>query len=327
MKQIRIGLIGFGLWVRNSYLPALQYDNRTIITAVTAATENTRRLAHKLLGDKVIIFQSYEELLNYSELDAVMIAVPDRIHHLALSAAIDAGIPVFYEPPIADTRDHILSMINCLVNAPQISFADLELGYHPVIARSVQLIAQNAIGLLHNVAISLNANWGANGDSDICLLDHMACWYIDLLNHIIGSMPERVLVLDGYGNTGRKQTISTGIFDYSGIWGILKANITSSAGLSLNIEITGDKGEIDINFMTGELLYRSVLQPDWKLEICTPLQPYAEWPGVREAVSAFLDAVITPTAHRGNASTVAKLSLIGLALEKSKDTRDWVTIL
>ncbi|MFR9232779.1 MAG: hypothetical protein ACLVLH_07075 [Eisenbergiella massiliensis] len=39
-RKIKIGLIGFGSWVRRAHLPALEYDGRAIITAAAAATEN-----------------------------------------------------------------------------------------------------------------------------------------------------------------------------------------------------------------------------------------------------------------------------------------------
>lgn len=38
-RKIKIGLIGFGSWVRRAHLPALEYDGRAIITAAAAATE------------------------------------------------------------------------------------------------------------------------------------------------------------------------------------------------------------------------------------------------------------------------------------------------
>jgi predicted dehydrogenase len=326
MSKIRIGLIGFGSWTKNAYLPALQNNNHAVITAVTALTEKTRQYAHEVLGDEVTVFDNYETLLSQAEIDAVMVAVPDKMHQAVLYAAINADIPVFYEPPIADTRHKMQFMMEELFTAP-LTFANLELGYHPVIDRAIHLINAKTIGLLHNVTITLHADWGVQGDSDICLMNRMSAWYVDVLNRIIGSIPKRVLVLDGYGNSGRTQSISTGIFDYNGIWGVFKANVYSPEGLSLNIEITGDKGDIYIDFFTGELKIRSLEHPDWTVEFVTPLKPYASWPGVHESISTFIDAVINKEPHHGNAREVIKLNQIGLAMDESKDSGNWVTII
>ena len=84
-RKIKIGLIGFGSWVRRAHLPALEYDGRAIITAAAAATEKTRQEIRRTLGEEIRLFGSYGELLEKSDTDAVMIAVPDEVHEEALS--------------------------------------------------------------------------------------------------------------------------------------------------------------------------------------------------------------------------------------------------
>lgn len=326
MEKLRMGLIGFGSWGKEAYLPALHYDGRAVVTAVTAATEKTRRYAQQALGDAVEVFDSYEELLRRAQIDAVMIAVPDEAHQAALSAAIDSGIAVFYEPPVSHLREQIPVMINRLLAAPQVTFAHLELCFHPGIARAIQLIESDAIGSLQNVTVTLHADWGASKDSDLCLMNRMSCWYVDVLDRITGSVPKRVLVLDGHGGSGRMQAVSTGIYDYNGIWGIFKANVSSPEGVSITIEMVGSKGDICLNYFTDELRYRSLQHREWAIEHCSPLKPHADWPAVRETISAFLDAVIRREPGRGNAKNVAQLNLIGLAADKSKDTGCWVDI-
>jgi Predicted dehydrogenases and related proteins len=325
MKKLKIGLIGFGSWTRNAYLPALQLDGRAEISAITAASEQTRKKAKLIFGEKVEIYDHYETLLQNTELDAVMIAVPDAMHQTILMAAIASGIPVFYEPPIAITREQLPAMIEQLLRARQVTFADLELGFHPMIMKAIEMIKNKKIGNLHNVTISLNANWG-NTVSDMCLIDRMTCWYVEVLNRIMGAIPDRVLILDGYGSEGRMQTISEGIYDYSGIYGVFKANINSPEELSLQIEILGDQGKIEMDYFKGELQYCSLQQKEPLMETCSPLVPIADWPGVRETVSAFLDCILNKEPVVGNAKKVAQLNLIGLAAEESKDTKNWATI-
>lgn len=326
MSKLRIGLIGFGAWTKNAYLPALKHDGRAIITAVTASSEKTRQSAQQLLGDDVAVYESYEELLREAKPDVVMIAVPDSVHQAALTAAIEAGIPVFYEPPISDTREQIPVMIDRLLHATQVTCAHLELCFHPGIAYAVNLIKNETIGSLYSVTITLNANWGCPGDADLCLIDRISSWYVALLNQLTDSIPDRVLVLDGHGGTGRMQAASTGIYDYNGIWGIIKANVSSPDELSIMIDICGSKGDISINYFTGELCYRSMQHPEWIVENISPLKPYASWPGVRETISAFLDSVVNGKPSHGNAEIVAQLNRIGLAADESIDTGTWAEV-
>lgn len=326
MHKLRIGLIGFGAWTRNAYLPALQHDGRAVVSAVTASSEKTRQYARQLLGADAAVFESYEDLLSQAELDAVMVAVPDSVHQAALTRAIKSGLAVFYEPPVSDTREQIPVVLRQLLAAPQVTFAHLELCNHPVIARATELIKSGTIGSLHDATITLNADWGCAADSDICLQNRMSCWYAGLLNQLIGSVPSRVLVLDGHGGTGRMQAISTGIYDYNGCWGVFRANVTSPEECSIVVEIRGDQGEISLNYFTGELRYRFKQHPEWIAEEVPPLTPCASWPGVRETVTAFLDSVISGGSGRGNAKAVAQLCMIGLAAEESKDSGTWAEV-
>lgn len=327
MTKLRIGLIGFGTWTRNAYLPALQYDGRAIVTAATAASEKTRKSIRDVVGSEVAIFDNYETLLNEAELDAVMIAVPDAYHQPALSAALKTGIPVLYEPPIANTRVEIASMIDTLLAAPQVTHADLELGLIPVVNYTANLLKNGEIGTLQSISVDLKAAWGPElPDLDVCMINRTSCWYVDVMNRITGFIPNRVLVLDGYGNSGRRQNTSTGIFDYNGIWGILKINVNSAEKLSINIEITCDNGEMQINLLTGELKIRTLQNPDWYIQSYPSLQPCADWPGMRESVSSFIDSVISGKPSPGNAKIVAQLNLIGLAAEYSKDSGTWAEI-
>lgn len=324
--MLKIGLIGFGAWVRSAHLPALQRDGRGRVVAVAAASEKTREYARSVLGEEIAVFESWDELLCKAQVDAVMVAVPDELHQAALTAALEAGVPVFYEPPVSHRREQIPVVLQKLLTAKQVTFAHIELCYHPIIARAAELIRGGEIGLLQSAVITLNANWGCTKESDICLLDRMSCWNVDVLNHIAGGLPERVMVLDGHGGSGRMQSASIGVYDYGGVWGIIKADLHRPDGVSIQIEITGSEGNIQLDYFTGVLRRQSLKHPEPVHETVLPLQPFADYPAVRETVTAFLDAVESGNREKGNARAVAALNLIGLAVEESKDTGNWAEV-
>ncbi len=98
MSLIRIGLIGYGKWTRNAYLPALKRDGRAVVTSAAARSESTCRMIENDLGPDVSVFEGFEGLLEGPELDAVFIGVPDFLHESALTAVLDSGLPALYEP-------------------------------------------------------------------------------------------------------------------------------------------------------------------------------------------------------------------------------------
>lgn len=285
MSKLRLGLIGYGSWAQDAYIPALQNDGRAVIRSVAAPSRATRRLISDQLGSEVIVFDGFESLLNGPELDAVMIAIPDSMHEQALSAALDSGVAVFYEPPITDTRHRILPMLGRLLAATQVTFADLELNFIPAVGRAAGLVQAGTLGNIQAARIRLQAGWGPVPNYDLCNFNHLSTWYVDVLNNILGSTPERVLVLDGQGTPGRRQNHSIGHLDYEGILGTVQANIASVGELEITVEVNGDDGDVVLNLLTGETRLRFRDNPNWIVEQWPAMLPYADWPGLHESVA------------------------------------------
>lgn len=326
MKKIKLGIIGFGSWVKDAYLPALQNDGRAEIVCVSARSESTINSIREYFGNRVEVYQGYEDLLASPHIEAVMIAVPDSIHAEAISAALASGKAVFYEPPLAHTRRLIPEIIQQLLAAPQITHADLELALVPAVIKAAELIKRQIIGNIQTASIRLQSNWGPDPNQDTNNINRLSVWYTHVLNVLLDSKPKRVLLLDGYGTEGRRQSQSTGFFDYNGIWGELKVNIDSAEDLSIHIEVVGDKGDIHVDVLSGQLKIRTNMSPEWEMENLPAIQPYADWPGMHESISSFLHAVETKEPSFAHAKVVANLHFIGLASEESKETGTWAKV-
>lgn len=324
MSKIKIGIIGYGNWVKDAYLPALEYDGRAEVVAISARSDKTIAAIKSKFGTNFKVYKDYEELLSAPKIDALMIAVPDHIHGQVILKAIESGKPFFYEPPIGHTRTLIAEVLRKLIDAPQITHADLELGLIPVVSKASDLLNTGVLGNVQTVSISLKSNWGAEPNEDTNVINRLTLWYVHVLNLILNAKPNRVLIMDGYGTNGRRQSQSTGIFDYNGIWGELKVNIDSMEKLVIIIEIVGSKGDVLIDLLTGELKLRTKEKNSTKY--FPAKQPYADWPGMRESITSFLDAITTNKPSFANANLVAELQAIGRATEASKDTGNWAKV-
>ena len=343
----RVALIGYGGWTRMAYVPALRRDGRARIVSAAAPSAATQERIRAELGPDAAVFASAVDLLSGPPVDAVFIAVPDAVHEEALSAALDAGVAIFYEPPLANERQRIRPMLTCLLEAPQVTHADLEIGFIPAFVEAARRVQSGTLGQVRTARIHLQSNWGANPESDLCTLNHLAPWYVDALNRILGATPTRVLVLDGDGLPGRAQRHSQGLLDYGGVWGTVQVNLGSVVDLETTIEVSGDDGDLWVDIFSGELRQRTRQQRDWSIEFVPDTEPRAGWPGMNECITAFLDAVAgapllgaTPASPdvdtlretlgagplAAEAPAVAQLHLIGLAAEASKDSGGWAEI-
>ncbi len=344
---LRIGLIGYGNWTRMAYLPALHRDGRAQIVSAAAPSAATQQRIASELGPKISVFSNSAALLEGPPVDAVFVAVSDAAHEEALTAALDAGVPIFYEPPLSNRRQRIRPMVARLLDAPQVTHADLEIGFIPVFIEAVRRVRDGVIGQVHTASVRLQSSWGADPEADLSTLNHIAPWYVDTLNRILGATPSRVLIFEGEGLPGRAQRQCQGLYDYGGTWGTVQVNLDCVVDLETTVEVNGEDGDLVVDLFSGELRQRTRSQSDWSVEMVAESEPRAGWPGMNECVTVFLDAVAGEPLAEGaseaggvnalrealgtgplpaDARSVAQLHLTGLAAEASKDSGGWAEI-
>lgn len=97
--DVVVGLIGCGRISRYAHLPALLKAEGIELRSIC----DTRRPLAEATGQRFGIeqvFDDAEELLSEPEIEAVLIAVPDRLHIRLASTAIEAGKHVLVEKPL-----------------------------------------------------------------------------------------------------------------------------------------------------------------------------------------------------------------------------------
>jgi predicted dehydrogenase len=99
---IRAAILGTGFWARDAHLAAL----RSIPgVAVTSCVGRTLERAHTFCTETGIpaAYGSLDDLLSSADRpDLLVVAGPDTVHVAATTLALEAGIPVFCEKPLAN---------------------------------------------------------------------------------------------------------------------------------------------------------------------------------------------------------------------------------
>jgi len=106
---LRVGVIGTSWWADLEHLPGLQALEDVEVAALCG--RDPGRLA--ALAGKYRVpatFTDWREMVARGALDAVVIATPNALHHAQALAAIDAGLHVVCEKPLATTRAGAVEM-------------------------------------------------------------------------------------------------------------------------------------------------------------------------------------------------------------------------
>ncbi|MEP6651088.1 MAG: Gfo/Idh/MocA family oxidoreductase, partial [Lapillicoccus sp.] len=101
MSELNIGLIGAGRIAQAAHLPALA---RATGARLVALCDPSLALAEQVANRYAVPgYTDLDQLLAHPGLDAVIVAVPDRLHLPLASAAVGAGKHVLVEKPLAGT--------------------------------------------------------------------------------------------------------------------------------------------------------------------------------------------------------------------------------
>jgi len=327
MKMIRIGLIGYGNWARQAYLPVLREDKENEIVAAAALTQLTRSRIKNDLGSGIDIFPNFQTLVARTKCDAILISLPDMVHGEAIEAVIDSGIPFFYEPPLSDLIHRMGRLINNLLKTRQLAHADLELRYIPVVTRIKELLAKGVIGEVQSTLIKMNGNWDPESGRATSLPYSLIPWYVDVLNTILGNNPRRVFVQNGRLSNNRMQASAVTQLDYGKVWGTFDANISRFHSPETWVEVSGCDGNLHGDLFTGEIRLRNRDKPVWKIDQVIPAQrPFAGWPGLRECLGDFLNGVKGQVYTGVSAKDMIRLQILSCSAEESIDNEAWVTV-
>lgn len=144
MEKIRMGMIGVGGIAQDRHIPAyLQLaDSVTLEAVCDVNVETANTVAAKFSIKKV--YTEYKEL--FSEVDAVTICTPNKFHADITIAALEAGVHVFCEKPMAMNAKECEAMIQAAEQSGKV----LAIGYHYRFMKDSQaakkIILQNEIG-------------------------------------------------------------------------------------------------------------------------------------------------------------------------------------
>jgi predicted dehydrogenase len=124
MYKLKMGIIGVGGIAQKRHIPAFQQlKNKVEVYAVHDLDEEKARVvAHKFNVEKV--FADYHDM--FAEVDAVTIATPNKFHAEIAIAALDAGVHVLCEKPMAISSAECEAIMEATYRSKKV----LSIAYH-----------------------------------------------------------------------------------------------------------------------------------------------------------------------------------------------------
>ena len=181
MKKIRVGVIGCGSIAQHRHLPEYQVNPNVELVAVCDINQERALEVAEKYG--VLSYTSYEELLKSAEVDAVSVCTPNYLHAPITIAALEAGLHVLCEKPMATSKEEAEAMIG----AAEKNGKKLMIGHNqrfvPSHQKARQLIANGEVGRIYSFRTAFG-HGGPEGWS----VDGKESWFFEKEKAFVGAM-------------------------------------------------------------------------------------------------------------------------------------------
>lgn len=297
MQRLRVGLIGCGGAARGHAMNLLTLGEVEVVGLADPSETNlaAMRKQNPALAD-VPSFGSADEMYTAVELDAVEIVTPHTLHHEQVIAAIQKGLHVLCEKPLACSVAEAEDIARRAEEAGVVVMVSYQRRLDPAYQFMRQAIADGDLGELRTIGITCGQNWGKNTKgswrqdpalSGGGMLMDSGSHMVDMLLWLADQKPVAVSsIVDNLGAPVELNSVSTIRFA-DGMQGQLTIIGDLPATWIETVLIVGSK---------GALRYESEPQHPWRTgrllqyrdgELVQPLQ----LPAVQRTDEAWLDAI------------------------------------
>ena len=284
MKNVRIGLIGFGSMgkVHSYCVENLKYFFSELpfsanIAGVCTTSEKKSKAVANTYGFEVGMSDE-NMLINDSTIDVIDVCTPNIYHYETVKKALLAGKHVYCEKPLCVTYAEAKELSLIAKKSGLICNVVFNNRFISPIIRAKQLIDEGRLGrvlsfsceYLHNSCIDVNRPAGWKQDASVCgggVLFDLGSHAIDLIYHLCGEFdsvsgtsqiayPTR-LGIDGneWSTNADEAFYITAKLTCGAVGTITVSKLTTGSNDDLNLCIYGEKGAIKFSLMQPNFLY------------------------------------------------------------------------
>lgn len=178
---MEIGIVGFGYWGKNL---VRNFNNYKYCNVKYVCEKNNINADNcKKTYEKILVTDNYEEILQDSSIQAVVIATPVDSHYVIAKKALDADKHVLVEKPLTSSYREALELVNYAKSKNKILMVDHTFLYTGAVQKIKKIVDSDDLGSIQYLD-STRINLGLF-QHDINVLWDLAPHDISICNYII----------------------------------------------------------------------------------------------------------------------------------------------
>lgn len=250
-SELRVGLAGLGSMGRN-HLRIL--SGRTDIRLAAVADPFVESLTAATAQSGAQGFAEPLAMIAEAELDAVVIAAPTTAHVPLALAAIERGLAVLVEKPLAATTEESIE----IVAAARERGVPVQVGhverFNPAVLELGRLIGEGWLSSVYSIASRRAGPFPAR-IRDVGVTVDLATHDVDILSWIAGERPSRVYAETAQRIHAQHEDLLFGLLHFpSGATGMLDVNWLTPAKRR-QLLVVGEEGMFELDYLTQRLTF------------------------------------------------------------------------
>jgi predicted dehydrogenase len=150
--MIRIGIVGLGYWGPNLVRVLSGLRDCEVAAVCDLSPRRLKEFSERFPA--VPVTRDAGEILRHEVLDAVVIATPTKTHHRLARAALDAGLHVFVEKPLATSTEECEDLIELAEARRRVLFVGHVFLYSAPVAKLKEMVSGGELGELYYISSS-----------------------------------------------------------------------------------------------------------------------------------------------------------------------------
>jgi myo-inositol 2-dehydrogenase/D-chiro-inositol 1-dehydrogenase len=252
MKKLKLGVIGAGRIGKVHTATLAQSVPSALVVALADTNPDSANELAKTFGIPSV-FNNYQDVLNHSDVEAVVICSPTDTHAKYIVAAAKAGKHIFCEKPVDLSLEVIKGAIKAAADAGVKLMVGFNRRFDPNFSKIKQLVVDGKIGDPHILKITSRdpapppAEYSAVSGG---MFMDMTIHDFDMARYIVGSevtevyTKASVLVDPAIGKAGDVDTAIITLTFANGAIGVIDNSRKAVYGYDQRVEIFGSKGMV-----------------------------------------------------------------------------------
>jgi predicted dehydrogenase len=158
-ERIRVGVIGTSWWSDNFHLAKLKEHPGVELIAI-CGRDRTRAEGLAAKHSIAQVYTDYQEMIERSNLGALVVATPDDLHYPMTMAGLSAGLHVLCEKPLAQHLNQAKAMLEKAQAVGVKHMVCFTYRWNPVHRYLKQLLDEGFIGRCYQINIRFLGNFG-----------------------------------------------------------------------------------------------------------------------------------------------------------------------